>query len=149
MSASAKTGSKAKRRAGARPQAGAARVRARAELAAAELPEKLGQLTARMRVQCGELERQVDRVQARYRRQAARLLREASEEIGRLEALGQRHWRTLDTRARRRLASLLERVESALGSEPGARTEQARKAAHTAVRRAQQTLRKAAGALAP
>jgi hypothetical protein len=145
MTASTKT----RKRAGARPQTGTARARARAELSAAELPEKLGQLTARMRLQCGDLERQVDRAQARYRRQAARLLREASEEIGRLEALGQRHWRTLDTRARRRLANLVERVESAIGPEAGERTERARKAAHTAVRRAQLTLRKAAGALAP
>ena len=149
MSASAKTGTKTKRRAGARPQAAAPRVGARAERAVAELPEKLGQLTARMRVQLGELERQVDRAQARYRGQAARLLREASEEIGRLEALGQRHWRTLDARARRRLANLLERLENALGPKPGGRTQRARKAAHTAVRRAQQTLRKAAGALEP
>jgi hypothetical protein len=84
----------------------------------------------------------------RYRRQA-RLLREASEELGRLEALGQRRWRTLDVRARRRLLGLLERMESAVGPQPGERTERARKAARTAVRGAQRTLRRAADVLEP
>jgi hypothetical protein len=99
-----------------------------------------------MRRQLGLLERQVGRAQVRYRRQAARLLREASEELGRLEALGQRRWRTLDVRARRRL---LGRLESAVGPAPGVRTERARKAARTAVRGAQRTLRRAADVLEP
>lgn len=148
MSASTKTRPGTPKRRAARARAAAPRPRARAE-GLAELPEKLGQVTAQMRTQLGELERQVDRAQARYRRRAARLLREASEEIGRLEAVGERGWRKLDVGARRRLADLLERLEGACGSQAGASTERARKAARTAVQRAQRTLHRAAGALEP
>jgi len=60
------------------------------------------------------LERQVEIAEARTRRQAARLLRRASEELGRLEAKGERRWQHLTERARRDAVRWLRRVEQAL-----------------------------------
>jgi hypothetical protein len=130
------------------PSARTARARALPAIEAQELPATLRQLTTRMRGQLGVLERQVVRVQLRTRRQAARLLREASEELGRLEALGQRRWRKLDARARRRLHGVLLRLDQAVAADR-ARGGQASRVTRQAVRRAQRTLRRAAAVLEP
>jgi len=79
-----------------------------------ELQPTLRQFTRRLRPGLVRLERQVEIAQARTRREAARLLRRASEELGRLEAKGERRWRHLTERARRDAMRWLHRVERAL-----------------------------------
>jgi hypothetical protein len=83
-----------------------------------ELPRSLGEVRTRIRRSLNQLESEVERTRALYRRRTARLLREASHRLGRLEAQGERGWRDLNTRARREVASLLRRLESAVAPPP-------------------------------
>lgn len=96
-----------------------------------ELPATLAEFSKRVQRGLGSLERRIDRVELRTRRQAARLLREASHQLGRYEAEGERRWKRLTGQARRDALRLLHRLEKAL--EPARRTQVPRRARRSTV----------------
>jgi hypothetical protein len=98
-----------------------------------ELPPELRPYARRMRQGLSRLEKQLASAQAGARRSWARLLREASQQLGRVEALGEREWRKRSIRARRDAVKLLRRLEKAI--EPPARARPRRKPAKRAAAR--------------
>jgi lipopolysaccharide biosynthesis regulator YciM len=80
----------------------------------AELPATLDEFSKRVRVRLTRLERAVERAGARYRREIVRALRQASHQLGRFEAEGERRWKRLTTQARRDALLVLRRLEKAL-----------------------------------
>jgi hypothetical protein len=64
--------------------------------------------------QLNQLEREVEKAARPARRRAVKLLREASRELGRLEAHGERGWRQLAAPYRKELAGLVKRIEKAV-----------------------------------
>jgi hypothetical protein len=92
-----------------------------------ELPPTLRAYASQVRKRLDLLERELTRAQVDVRRQAARMLREASHQLGKLEAEGEAGWRRLAAPYRSDLIALLRRLEKALAP-PAARKRSARKA---------------------
>ena len=135
MAARKKTARKATRRAAS----------ARSALPRLELPRNLQEFRKRIETQLNTLERDVARARTETRRRAARLIREASHQLGRLEARGETGWRQLAESYRKELVRLLERLERAItpkGSGRAVRKAGARvkKAASSAARAAQESV---------
>jgi len=108
-----------------------------------ELPPTLRDYAKQVRSRLDGLERELTRASVDVRRRAARLLREASHQLGRLEAEGEAGWRRLAAPYRRRLVALLRRLEKALAP-PKART---RSTARKATRRVTKAMRDTAAAI--
>jgi hypothetical protein len=81
-----------------------------------ELPATLQEFADLVRSRLGKLERAVEKAEVRYRREAARVLRQASHQLGRFEAEGERRWKKLTTQARREALAVLRRMEKALAA---------------------------------
>jgi hypothetical protein len=79
-----------------------------------ELPPTLAQFSRDVRSRLGRLEKEIVAAEARTRRNLTRLLRDASHQLGRIEAQGQRRWRKLTTQARRDAVRTLRRLEKAV-----------------------------------
>jgi hypothetical protein len=79
-----------------------------------ELPPTLAQFARRVGSALGGVEKQIHTAEVAYRKQFTKLLREASRQLGRIEAQGEKRWRTLTTQARRDAAKLLLRLEKAV-----------------------------------
>ncbi len=92
-----------------------------------ELPANLREYARQVRRRLTQVEREIDRAEAQARRRFTRLLRNASHELGHLEARGQAEWRKLTNPYRRRAVSLLKKLEKAVA--PPARKKAARKKA--------------------
>jgi hypothetical protein len=90
------------------------KVKSRVERIEEELPPELRQYAKRMRHGLSRLEKQIASAQADAHRRFAHLLREASHQLGRVEALGEREWRKRTTQARRDAVKLLRRLEKAI-----------------------------------
>ena len=90
-----------------------------------DLPASLRQYAKQVAGRLNSLERQIGRTRQTARRGATRLLREASRELGKLEAKGEAGWRKLTTSTRRQAVRLLHRLEDAVA--PKARRAPARK----------------------
>lgn len=109
--------SKSRRRSGA--QAFAARLEG-------QLPPTLREYAGDLRKRLDRLERDIARAQLEARKRAARLLREASQQLGRLEVGGEAAWRKLGASYQKDLVALLRRIEKALAP-PAKRRPAARK----------------------
>ena len=96
-----------------------------------QLPPTLREFASELRKRLDSLERDVTRAQLEARRRGASLLREASQQLGRLEVSGEAGWRTLGASYQKELIALLKRLEKALA--PPAARKPARK--KTAARR--------------
>ncbi|MCL4686039.1 hypothetical protein KJ059_14955 [Myxococcota bacterium] len=129
------------RKGGARRKTGTAG-RLGAALERLDLPPTLRDYAAQVRKRLDGLERELSRASTDVRRQAAKLLREASHQLGRLEARGEVGWRRLTQPYRRQLLQLLGRLEKAVAPKP-ARKKRTRKA----VRRTRQVIEEAAAAV--
>ncbi len=79
-----------------------------------DLPPNLAEFSRRVRRGLTRLERQIATARAGTVRRSTRALREASRQLGRLEAHGQRRWKRLSTQARRDAARMLRRLEKAV-----------------------------------
>jgi hypothetical protein len=79
-----------------------------------EFPATLGDFSRRVRRQLNALERNIEKTEWRYRRQATRALRDASHQLGKFEARGERAWKKLTAQARREVLTVLRRVERAV-----------------------------------
>jgi hypothetical protein len=95
---------------------------ARRALTRLELPRNLQEFRKRIEAQLNALERDTARARTETRRRAARLIREASRQLGRLEAKGETGWRQLAESYRKELVRLLERIERALAPKGASRT---------------------------
>ena len=94
-----------------------------------ELPRTLREFRKGMRTRLARLEKEVGRAQLQARRRAARLLRQASHQLGQLEAKGESGWRKLAKPYRRDLVRLIRRMEGAVKPRPAARKKTGRKKA--------------------
>ena len=94
----------------------------------AELPKNLRDYGKQVRRQLNQVERQLVVAQAQTRRRWARLLRDASHQLGRLEALGERNFHKLTTPYRKEAARLLRQLERAVAPPPGPRKKAAARA---------------------
>jgi hypothetical protein len=92
-----------------------------------QLPPTLREYANQIRKQLDRLERELTRAQMTARRSAARLLREASQQLGRLEVAGEAGWRKLGASYQKDLLALLKRLEKAVAP-PSARKAVRRKA---------------------
>jgi hypothetical protein len=110
-----------------------------------ELPPTLRDFRTRVERQLNALQEEVVRRSAPTRRQAAQLLRDASRQLGRLEAEGESGFRRLAENARQELVRLLSRLEKAI--DPGALKRRANKAAGTAKTRTRKATSAARSAL--
>lgn len=108
-----------------------------------ELPPTFQDYARQVRARLDRLERELARASVDVRRRAARLLREASHQLGRLEAEGEAGWRRLTAPYRRQLVELLRRLEKALAPKAARRPSAARKA----TRRVTRALRDTAAAI--
>lgn len=113
-----------------------------AALSRIELPPTLRDYAGQVRHRLDGLEREVTRTSTDVRRRAARLIREASHQLGRLEAKGEAGWRRLTRPYRRQLVDLLGRLEKAVAPQPARK-----KASRKAVRRVRQAMEEAATAV--
>lgn len=126
------------RKSGTRRKAGSGG-RLGAALSRLELPPTLRDYADQVRRRLDGLEREVTRTSTDVRRRAAKLIREASHQLGRLEARGEAGWRRLTRPYRRQLVDLLGRLEKAVAPRP-ARKKSSRKA----VRKVREVMEEAA-----
>ena len=87
-----------------------------------DVPSTLNEYSRRVVAQLSKLERRIHGAQTAYRRRGTRVLREASRELGRLEARGERNWRKLNTRARRQALKTLRQIERLIEPAPRKKT---------------------------
>lgn len=99
-----------------------------AALGRLDLPPTFREYAKQVRGRLDGLERELSRASVDVRRRAARLLREASHQLGKLEAEGEAGWRRLTAPYRRQLVDLLRRLERALAPPKARRPSAARKA---------------------
>jgi hypothetical protein len=116
-----------------------------AALGRLELPPTLREYARQVQGRLDGLERELTRASADVRRRAARLLREASLQLGRLEARGEAGWRGLTAPYRRQLVDLLRRLEKAVAP-PKTRSRRPT-AARKATRRVTKAMRDTAEAI--
>ena len=101
-----------------------------------ELPANLKDFSRRIRKQLNQLEREVEKAGIQTRRRAARLIREASHQLGRLEAKGEPGWRQLTVPYRKELVGLLKRLERSVAPKPARRTARKKTARKKTTRKA-------------
>jgi hypothetical protein len=92
-----------------------------------ELPPTLQAYSKQVQKRLAALEKEIERARTEARRRAARLLRNASHELGRLEAGGEQGWRKLAGDAQKQALKLLAQLEKAIAP-AGARKKVARSA---------------------
>jgi hypothetical protein len=90
-----------------------------------ELPPTLLAYRKQVQKRLALLEKEIERARTEARRQAARLLRNASHELGRLEAGGEQGWRKLAGDAQKQALKLLAQLEKAIAPK-GARQKASR-----------------------
>jgi hypothetical protein len=93
----------------------------------AELPASLRDYVKQVEGQLNRLEKRIEKAGASARKQATRLLRDASKQVGSLEARGEAAWGRLTAPYRKEAVSLLDRLEAAI--EPAAPAKPRRKRA--------------------
>jgi hypothetical protein len=86
-----------------------------------QLPPTLREYAAELRKRLDRLERDLAKAQLEARKRAARLLREASQQLGRLEVGGEAAWRKLGASYQKDLVALLKRLEKAVSPPMSAR----------------------------
>lgn len=111
------------RKSKSRPRASAKAFAARLE---GQLPPTLREYAGDLRKRLDRLERDIARAQLAARKRAAKLLREASQQLGRLEVGGEAAWRKLGASYQKELVALLRRIEKSLAP-PAKRRPAARK----------------------
>ena len=83
------------------------------DLVGAELPKSLKAFGRQLRRDLNAIERQIETCGKDTRRSLARIVRDASHQLGVLEARGQREWRSLSRNARRDVERIRKRVQKA------------------------------------
>jgi hypothetical protein len=143
--------SSARKKTAARKKTGARRKTARRtglQRVEANLPPKLRPYARRLRSLVKRFETQLDTAGKRYRKEAAKLLRDAGNELEQLESRGERSWKNLDAKGRRRVIGLLAQLQKTV-REVHFNTTPARSRARKAARGAKRAMRKAAARVSP
>lgn len=89
--------------------------RTRVDLVGSALPKSLKAFGRQCRRDLSAIEKQIEIAGKDTRRSLARIVRDASHQLGTLEARGEREWRTLSRNAKRDVERLLRRVQKATG----------------------------------
>jgi hypothetical protein len=84
-----------------------------AELLGDELPKSLKALSRQVRRDLNAIEKQIGTATAGTRSSLTRIMRDASHQLGALEARGQKEWRAMSTRARNEVERTVKRVRKA------------------------------------
>ena len=85
------------------------------DLVGEELPKSLKAFGRQLRRDLNAVEKQIEIATKDTRRSLARVVRDASHQLGALEARGQREWRSLSRNAERDIEKVLKRVRKATG----------------------------------
>jgi hypothetical protein len=93
-----------------------------------ELPPTLREFARGVRLRLTRLEREIHKADVARRRRWTKLLRDASHQLGRYEAQGERQWKKLTRQARQEAVSVLQRLERAVAPPKPKRKKAARKA---------------------
>ena len=102
---------KAGRKKGARKKASR---RGRVDLVGSELPKSLKAFGRQLRRDLNAVEKQIEVAGKDTRRSLARIMRDASHQLGALEARGEREWRKLSRNAEKDIDRMVKRVRKAL-----------------------------------
>ena len=89
--------------------------RVRIDLVGSELPKSLKAFGRQLRRDLNAIEKQIEIARKDARRSLARVVRDASHQLGVLEARGQREWRSLSRNAQRDVDRIVKRVREATG----------------------------------
>lgn len=128
--------STAKRRTRRKATRGPARgAAARIQQLTGELPPPLQDVSRTVQRRLNELERQIGRLRAEARQRALRLLRATSDQLGRLEGLGESSWGRLAEPARAQALRVAHQLEKSLGA-PATGARRRTKATHRKPKRA-------------
>ena len=92
----------------------AGNAKSRLERLEADLSPTLRDFSRRVRRGLANLEKRIEQDGREARKRGARMLREASHQLGQLEARGEREWRRQSLRTRRATALMLRRLERAI-----------------------------------
>ena len=103
----------AKKKAGAKKKASAKKVAL--DLVGPALPKSLKAFGTQLRRDLTALEKQIESAGKGTRKSLARILRDASHQLGLLEARGEREWRSLSQAAERDIKRIMKRVRGARG----------------------------------
>ena len=93
-----------------------------------ELPPTLREFARGVRLRLTRLEREIHKAEVARRKRWTKLLRDASHQLGRFEAQGERQWKKLTLQARKEALSVLKRLERAVAPPKPKRKKAARKA---------------------
>ena len=93
----------------------------------AELPANLRDYAKQVHKQLNTLERDIERAIPQARRRTARLIREASHQLGAMEARGQKAWRERAEQMTKDAQRLLRRLEKAIAPAPRTRATTSKK----------------------
>ncbi len=88
----------------------------RAALLGERLPASVGALTRQLRTDLNAIEKQIQTAGKDTRRSLTRVMRDASHQLGVLEARGQKGWRTASRKARSEVERIVKRVQRAVKS---------------------------------
>lgn len=81
-----------------------------------ELPKSLKALGRQVRRDLNAIEKQIEICGKDTRRSLARIVRDASHQLGALEARGEREWRSLSRKSKRDVERVIQRVRKAAGA---------------------------------
>lgn len=90
--------------------------RAAADLVGEDLPKSLKAFGRQVRRDLRKIEEQIEDAGKDTRRSLARIIRDASHQLGALEARGEREWRSLGRKAKSDVERLVKRVRKAVGA---------------------------------
>ncbi len=108
---------KAAKRKSARKKAGAKKRarKAKVDLVGKELPRSLKAFGKQLRRDLTAVEKQIEVASKDTRRSLARIVRDASHQLGTLEARGEREWRKLSRNAKKDVERVVKRVQKVTG----------------------------------
>ena len=92
-----------------------AATRRKVDLVGTELPKSLKAFARQFRRDLTAVEKQIETATKDARRGLARVVRDASHQLGTLEARGQREWRALSKNAKRDVERIAKRLRKATG----------------------------------
>jgi hypothetical protein len=90
--------------------------RSTVDLVGSELPKSLKAFGRQCRRDLSAIEKQIEGAGKDTRRSLARIVRDASHQLGTLEARGEKEWRRLSRNAKRDIERVIRRVQKATGS---------------------------------
>ena len=102
-----------RKKAARKPSRGKAVRKKAADLLGEELPKSLKALSRQVRRDLNAIEKQIETARAGTRRSLTGVVRDASHQLGALEARGQKEWRAMSARARNKVERTVKRARRA------------------------------------